>query len=146
MSTEALVVHRVPGRCRLRLPHMRGDRDFFERLRHELGEQTPGTEVRINATTGTVLMTGAVSSLEDLRHFGRERGWFDLSVDGSASRERHAATVLRTRISGEHARHYLITALLALAILQVARGQVLVPAASLLWYAFDMSSWPARAA
>ena len=147
MSTEALVVHRIPGRCRLRLPHMRGDANFFERLRQELAEQAPGTRVRFNAATGSVLMTGGgVSSLEDLQRFGRERGWFELSLDESGEGAPHAATVLRANFSSEEARRYLTFAFLALAILQVARGQVLVPATSLLWYAFDMSTWHARSA
>lgn len=140
MTTSAQVVHYVPGRCRMRLPGMRGEADFFARLRADLLQEITESRVRVNALTGSVLVEGHATSLGELERIGRERGWFDLSV--AEDREWAAPTAA----TGEATRRALMTVFLLLAVLQIARGQVLVPATSLLWYAFDMSTWSLRSA
>ena len=146
MSAQASVVHYVPGRCRLRLPHMRGDTDFFDRLRGALAGQYPDSAVSVSAVTGSVLMAGVPASLDDLREFGREHGWYELAAGEDQGSAINGDPVGLSGISRDDARRYMILAFLALAVMQVARGQILVPATSLLWYAFDMTSWPSRAA
>lgn len=140
MTTCAQVLHYVPGRCRMRLPGMRGETEFFTRLRSDLLRELAGSRVTANALTGSVLVEGTGLNLGDLERVGRDRGWFDLSVSAGAE----AAAI--KALTGEAARRALMAAFLILAVLQIARGQVLVPATSLLWYAFDMSTWSLRSA
>jgi len=140
MTTSAHVVHYVPGRCRMRLRDMRGETDFFARLESDLARELAGSRVAANALTGSVLIEGEHTRLGDLERVGRERGWFDLSVAAGTGEAAMSA------LSGEAVRRSLVTVFLLLAVMQIARGQVLVPATSLLWYAFDMSTWSLRSA
>ena len=139
MTTSAQVVHYLPGRCRLRMPGMRGEADFFARLKSDLLCEFTDSRVTVNALTGSVLVEGKATNLGELERLGQERGWFELSVAECAADESTVPT-------GEAARRAMMAAFLVLAVLQIARGQVLVPATSLLWYAFDMSTWSLRSA
>lgn len=142
MSTEAQVVHIVASRCRLRLPHMRGDSVFFERLRHDLAEHAGGAEISVNATTGSVLLSGDGLSIDDIRAFGRDRGWFEIVEPDSTSRVQAGADPVADRIDAKSVRYVLTGLFLTLAAVQVMRGQVLVPATSFLWYALAANALP----
>lgn len=144
MSTEAQVVHVVATRCRLRLPHMRGDTVFFERLRHDLAEHAQGAEISVNATTGSVLLSGTGFSVDDIRVFGRDRGWFELCDSSSAPRPKAKSRPLAERLDTPTTRYALTGLFLTMAVVQFMRGQVLVPATSFLWYALAANALPAE--
>lgn len=136
MSIEAEVVHRIPGRLRLRLPAMRGDAGFFDRLRADFDAALPDHEIVVSVTTGSVLITGAECPFAEVGRIGRERGWFELGDVESGGRTGPPSA----SAPGYDARSTTILLLLLLASVQILRGQVLVPATSLLWYAYAIAA------
>jgi hypothetical protein len=136
MNIEAQVVHRIPGRLRLRLPAMRGDAGFFDRLRADFDAALPDHEILVSATTGSVLITGAECPFAEVERIGREHGWFELGDFDSGDRPGTASAAA----PGYDARSTTIFLLLLLASVQILRGQVLVPATSLLWYAYAVAA------
>jgi hypothetical protein len=136
MSVEALVAHRLPGRLRLRLPLMRGDAAFFEQLRADIGARLTDVLVRVNARSASVLVTGPESSVARIEALAREQAWFDV-VDGYGG----LYGSMPASMPGDAGhRPALIALLLALAAVQILRGQIMVPAATLLWYAYAVDA------
>ena len=131
MTVEARVVHRVAGRLRMRLPQMRGDTVWFEALGRTLAAALPDCAVAVNAATGSVLMTGRVPEPDTLRRLGQSTESFDLcrprATGDSGQRD--------VSLSAADLRRLSTIVFLILAAVQVARGKVMVPAASFLWYA-----------
>ncbi len=142
MSTEALVVHCAGQRCRLRLPHMRGDSAFFDRLRHDLAEHTKGANVTVNSTTGSVLLRGERLSIAEIRAFGKERGWFDLIERKPQTDDPPPTGASGDSVNSRSVRYALTGLFMLLAAVQVMRGQILVPATSFLWYALAANALP----
>ena len=138
MLPEARLVHAIPGRMRLRLPAMRGDDPYFYRLREALLEQAPGAAISISPTTASILVEDAELSPHDLARLARERGWFTLIMKRDAGTEQPLSAGMTGLLGASGATPSLVAILVALAILQVARGHVMVPALSLLWFAFEL--------
>jgi len=136
----AQVVHAAAGRIRLRVAAMRGDAAFFSRLAAAIEGAGVGN-VHANAVTGSILIEGCTTSVEELNALARERGWLQV-----ADAPESAAAILEPAL-----RQWQQTALprltrvlpavvLALAAVQAGRGRLLPPAMSLLLYALDASS------
>jgi hypothetical protein len=124
---------------RLRLPAMRGDDPYFHRLREALLEQAPGAEVSVSPRTASILVEDAELRPRDLARLAREHGWFTLVGKPAAGRDRPPlSSGITDVLDASRATPSLVAILVALAILQVARGQVMVPALSLLWFAFEL--------
>ena len=142
MTTEAFVVHHIPGRCRLRLPGMRGDGVFFEQLAQDLEATFDGCKVAANAVTGSLLLQGDVPAIDVLRDTGRQAQWFELQEGQHLGWKR--ALESAELFEGDDLRDYLAAAFLALAAVQVLRGQIMVPATSFLMYALAASAISSR--
>jgi hypothetical protein len=125
---------------RLRLPAMRGDDPYFHRLREALLEQAPGAAVSVSPRTAGVLIEDTELRPRDLARLAREHGWFTMVSKHGADRQRPPplAAGLTDLLGASGATQSLAAILVALAILQVARGQVMVPALTLLWFAFEL--------
>jgi hypothetical protein len=148
MPPLAHAVHRARGRLRLRVPGLRYDRDFFAGLCERL-QALPGVaEVVANPdTAGVLIFLDPGSDLDPLALIG-ESGLLDLvdeapilspSLTGIRRATDRLDRVLAGATSGLGDLRTLTFALLvALALRQAVRGEVLAPAASLLWYAFDL--------
>lgn len=132
MTESAELVHAVPGRVRLRVPGRRGDRAFLERLGESL---RPLGRVRVNPLTGSVLVEGRPSlSWREVADLGGKAGLVDLRPAPAAAPEPEG---IGLQAAGA-------LALVVLAIVQIARGQVLGPASNLLWYALELIREPQR--
>lgn len=140
----ARLVHRLPGRLRLRVEARRGDREWLDRLALDLAQVEGVRGVETNASTASLLVrhdgpTGAL--LERIRGLGLVR-LDTLEPSEPPMRERLAGRLARLdRDLARATRGELdlegaaLLGLLLLALVQAARGRLVGPALSLLWYA-----------
>jgi hypothetical protein len=136
---EARIEHRLPGRMRLRLPGMRGDRDYFSEMRDALSAVSGIGVVTVAPETASILLEDVTLGDDALEHMARELGWFTIRSSPGRARRVPAAHAAQTgRASGivGELRPSLVLILLGLAIVQAARGHLMVPALSLLWFAY----------
>jgi hypothetical protein len=129
MIPAAELVHAAPGRIRLRIPERKGDDDWFADTRRAIN-QFPGI-VRVigNSATGSFLIRGKDLAVRQIPEVGEERGWF--AVRDPARSGGAAADALAS----------LAPVFLGLAVIQAVRGQIMVPAISLAWYALEIVRW-----
>lgn len=140
----ARLVHRLPGRARLRIEGRRGDVAWFDRLTLELALVEGVRAVEANPRTGglLVLHDGPLEPiLQHLQTAGLvaadplargERPFRDRLVERLGRLDRAMVRASEGELDGRGA---LLLALLGLALLQAVRGQLAGPALSLLWYA-----------
>jgi len=147
--TVAHVVHQLPGRLRLRIPEHRKDEAFFDSLAGRLREIEDIISVSRDALTASLLIHHQVpedriwSFLEELLELTLQPApatatAYSLSsvgagiqaVNHSLQRASGGATDLRT---------LLFLLLVGLAIRQILRGQIMIPATGLLWNAFELA-------
>lgn len=160
---SAFVVQELPGRLRLKIPEKRGDQAYFARLAAQLGEDRHIGQVRGNARTGSLLILHppAIVAADLIARSERlglvfpaqrlvpvRQSLFEYVSAGVKVCDRRLASVSRGFIDLPSA---ILLGLLILALRQAARGDILVPAFSLLWYASglvapDKVKEPSRAA
>jgi hypothetical protein len=155
MTPKAYILHQVPGRIRLRVKEKRQDWSYFEEARRRLESLSGIAEVRVNATTGTILLLHPQRPFGTLEPQLRGLELFDLR-EGSEPETPALAPVLKgistvgQAIDGETSgsidlRTLLFVALVLLAVRQMMRGDLLGPALPLLWNALEMILRPAPA-
>lgn len=144
MLADARIVHELPGRLRLRFEARRGDEVFFTRLSSEL-RQCPGIlDVRPNPVTASLLILHATDT-QAIGRYAREHGLFGMGPAaraevqaqlraGMAQLNRTAQALTGASMNMDA---LLVIVLTALAIHQMVEGNIMVPAASLLWYAYN---------
>jgi len=94
---------------------------------------------RVSPSTGTVLIrSDAPLDFEALASSAREAGLFELR-GGAPAASRSMADPFGELARSPHAARALMGLLLAMSVIQISRGQIMAPAASLLWYAFDVA-------
>ncbi len=155
---EAGLTHLVAGRLRVKLPARRRDAAFFADLSRRLAQCDGVREVHVNPLTGSVLVLHATTP-EAIAAYATEHGLFSLQLDPVSSDKTFFARAYAlvsdrparpTRRAGgvpeeerERIRASRLSATLAgLGTLQTVRGQVMAPAITLFWYAYD--AWRAR--
>lgn len=144
-TPSAYLSHAISGRVRIKIPARRRDEAYFVALSEALLGGCPGVHaVNFNALTASVLIEHA-GPLPPLAAFGSGKGLFVLET--AAPPVRAVGPALRTaaldldrevrRTAGGALDLWtlLALALLALAGVQMRRGQVLPPALSLAWQA-----------
>ncbi len=146
MPTNARVCHSTPGRLRIRIETRRRDDAFFHQLAESLARVPGVLRVDANPLTATVLVFHSLESAILVREIGA-RGCAFPSTDepklGAAeqifnSSRPCAAVGLRAAGISADTRALAILALFGMAIHQAIEGNVMVPAVSLLWYAFNL--------
>jgi len=152
MLPEAYITHVAKGRVRIKIPSRRGDRAFFSALKDKLPELSsiPGVQrIEMNPTTGSVLVIHHLDlKPSDLMMMGgvlEQRGLFKLGatdLPGTSISQNIAGTFQKVnqRIAdftkGEIDLPSLaVLGLLGIGLVQIGRGQVMIPAISALWYA-----------
>ena len=145
----ASICHASPGRLRLRVPGRRGDETYFERARDHLESLDGVKTLRVNPLTGSIIIEHDNLSIDALHDSAGRAGLFELQQDNvtrePAAPSSPAMTVFgvtglsRLLPSMGETRNLLALVLVAMALLQLYRGRVMVPAMSLLWYAFELS-------
>lgn len=147
-AEPARLVHRLPGRVRLKVDGRRGDRDWFDAVALELALVETIRSVEANPLTGSLLIhhEGPLERLVDElagRGLVRVEPLEPREVPLPHRLAERAAVVdagLRRATAGElDLRGAALLGLLALAIVQAARGQLAGPAVSLLWYASSLA-------
>ena len=150
---NARVRHLLPGRVRLKVPARHRDAAFFDDAARRLAQCAGVTEVRANPLTGSLLVFHT-TTLQAINAYASQHGLFflralaaataDVSDDTAPPRRRgRAAGAPRIAIEQADRRALALSASLAgLGTLQTMRGELMAPAATLFWYAFD--AWRAR--
>lgn len=147
MSDTAYLVHRAPGRLRLRLPGMRGETPFFRELVARIRQLEDIEAVRANPDTGGVLILhrretqeavlarlASALSLSDEDYVPPSA--FSRAVAGLGQLDE---VIARETRGGSSLSSVVFLLLVGMALVQLARGQVMAPASSLLWYALDLT-------
>lgn len=150
MSHEAVLVHSVPGRLRLKITAARGDVEYFRKLTEGLLALPGVTEVHAREITGSILIGHPWRSSEPLAIFGRDSGLFELkelalepiAQQATVRVQRLHERMMRLTRGEVGIRSAALVALMALGLAQTARGQFLAPASSLLWYALQLAGIP----
>lgn len=146
--TIAYVVHELPERLRIRLPEHRNEPDFFNNLAAQI-EQLEGVEiVRIDALTTSILIEHRMHA-DDLRASLAADVGLELSPHPRSTRYSLAPVTATLSAINKRLRNasdgstdlqaILFVVVVAMAIRQIIKGQIMVPAISLLWYAFELA-------
>lgn len=144
-GVTAHLVHRAPGRYRLRIPRCRGDVAFFETLADVLSAMEEVEAVEANPRTGGVLirhdeldfetLANALEGHAELNEAYVAPSRFSEAVEGLNELD---DWINRKSDGGSTLTSVLFLVLVTLGLAQIARGQILAPATSLLWYALDL--------
>ena len=147
MRPKAYRVHSIPGRIRFKIPERRGDHAFFDEIAELLRRFSTVTKVECNPLTGSLLlhhlgendgepMQAALNALAEIVELelssppvARGLRAEVIEVDQSIQRFTRGALDLSTTTA---------LGLLALAGIQLLRGQQPVIAVSLAWYATEL--------
>jgi hypothetical protein len=151
MPPDAIVVHRLPGRLRLRLTELKNDSAALTDIAAKL-QAIPGVQaVEANVLTGSLLLRYAGPEAAIL-HAAVAQGGFRLTPSGPATPDmrgrldeglRNLSRGLQTVTGGEvDLNGLLVVGLTLLAIQQAIEGNVMVPAAALLWNAYQAARMP----
>jgi hypothetical protein len=149
MSNElpfAFVSHQVDGRVRLRVPDMRRQDEYFQRMRQRLADLPGLRRLTTNTRTGSVLIeySGKLESLDEL---GGRLGLFRIQnrphphsiSEWLYSLTSHPDDLLKRFTDGRIDAAGLTALTLAGAgILQITRGQALPAGWTLLWNATNL--------
>lgn len=149
MIPEARLTHAIPGRFRFKFPVMRRDAHFFAALAEEMPNAPGVTSVRVNAIACSLLIRcDPRVTPEAIAEYAAERKLFVLEPFNSTLLSLLSALMaglgavnrkLRTP-NGERydKRAALLLLLVALAIRQTLRGEIMVPALPLWWNAYTL--------
>jgi len=153
MLPEAYIAHVSQGRMRIKIPSRKGDRTFFSALKDKLPESSeiPGIQrIEMNPTTGSVLVIYdpdyKMPDLTVVTSFLEQQGLFKLGATGNNSEPPVSRNIAKTFqgvnqkltgfTSGEiDLQSLAVLGLLGLGLIQLSRGQVMIPAVSAFWYA-----------
>jgi hypothetical protein len=149
---EAHVVHRLPGRVRLRVPSRRGDRDWFSSAVVELAMARGVLTAKADPRLASLLIhhDGPLQAIAAAAERGGLFRLMDLaprpeSLLGEMQGEAAAWNAGLRRAAGDADLASLAFLGLCLSALwQLARGQILPPAATLAWYAAYLLQATAR--
>lgn len=142
MKLRAEVAHAMPGRLRMRVPGHRGNAELFAQLEQKLAQSQLLERVQVNPVTGSVLLEFEGPHEELLDKLARQLP-FEFEVAGPAApparRPPSAAGLLDPLrlVSGRDIDEMFMTGALfgAVGLVQVLRGQILIPALPAFWYA-----------
>lgn len=128
----ATICHAIRGRLRIRVPGMRGHDAWFQETTAAIARRPEVSAVSANARTGTILMIGRDLEPASLAELARSAGWFELEAPADP------------RTGAAPSARGLAGLMLVLAAVQALRGQVMVPALSLAWFAVELLRWEER--
>lgn len=146
MQPRAYVVHRTRHRVRLRVPDKRADTAWFSEAAARLEEMDWVSRIETGPVSASLVLHCDIADNLDERL--STTGVFEFQAQAPAvppATEQLKAGVsdldraLRESGAGDtNLRSLLFLLMLILAGVQMARGQVMVPAISLLWYAMEL--------
>jgi cation transport ATPase len=151
-AASAVIVHRIPGRIRLRLQGKRSDSDYFETLSEDITGMPGIDAVKVNPMTGSVVIhysgtTDDVLARLEEHHFSianrheiektREKKREKNQQNTSSPNAGYTQPFLLVSDRDINPMFMLGTMLAAFGVIQTFRGKILVPSLSLLWYAME---------
>lgn len=148
-AAVAYLVHRIPGRARLRVPARRNDLAFFNGLAATLAscEGVRGVEVNPRAASVLITHSGGLGPILERAQSGglailADAGVAEPPLAGQLHAQFRDLGARLARASGGQVDLATAAALFFLltGLVQLARGQVLAPAATLFIYASDLLS------
>lgn len=153
MPPTAHIAHLVPGRMRIRVPTKRHDNGYFSQLAQAL-LALPGVDrVEANALTASLLIHHTITP-ERIADFAAEQALCEVVIQGHrlvplsahiADRFQALDSKLSAFTEGTlDVWGTLFLVLVGLGIAQLAKGNILVPATTLLWYALGTLPLPQR--
>jgi hypothetical protein len=143
----AEIVHRIPGRMRLRVPAHQHDNAFFQRAEQTLAGITGIRRVRANPRTGSLLVehdgieTAVLAAARDL-------GLFTAAPPARSMPVPHAnPSTSKGAMLGASPLNLVALGLAGAGVMQLARGEVVGSASENLWnayglYAVTRQRWP----
>ncbi len=145
MIPQAMVVHSVAERVRLRIPAMRGDAAFFTLLHEKLSSCPAVAKVETNPlTAGVLLFLQPGADVRQVGEFGNGQALFELDTPGNdgivamASKGLAETSMQLRTVSGVDLQSLILLGLLGMGFYQLWRGRFLAPATTLLWYAYQL--------
>lgn len=153
---SAFVKHQLPGRVRLKIPQKRGDVNYFDRLAGIFSKFLGITELKLNPSAASILISHRIDlPFQNIVEFAETRNLFSLRENPedhdsivipnlpittltSAGLSRVDNALLDFSQGRLDARSLLFMALIGLAIHQATRGNIMVPALTLLGYAVEL--------
>lgn len=156
MAVAAHIVHHIPGRVRLRVPHRRDHHGFFAEVHQRLETCPNVTGISTNPATASILVRykgelaevlgqAAAVGIHELLEMNDGLPPVPQVVGALLGRLAHADSQITERTSGSlDGRSTVLLVLIAAGIVQLLRGQVLGPAMPLLWYAAQAIGLPTR--
>jgi hypothetical protein len=147
-AAGAVIVHRIPGRIRLRVQDKRGDPDYFATLSEDITGMPGIYAVKVNPMTGSVVIhysgttDGMLAQLEEhhlsiANRHEMEKKQEKNQQNTSPPPNRHTQPFLLVSDRDINPMFMLGTVLAAFGVVQTFRGKILVPSLSLLWYAME---------
>ncbi len=149
MTARAYLSHIATGRIRLKIPAKRGNEEYFQALKTALAARSEVDEVQVSARTGSVLILHRGSlDLAALAQQAEGQGWFQLdptlpvpeSLNSLIRRQIDQVDALMRRFSGSRLDNpsLIFLAFAVLAVRQIAKGHIAPPAATTLWYMYEL--------
>ncbi|WP_031432449.1 HMA2 domain-containing protein [Methylomarinum vadi] len=153
---SAFVKHQLPGRVRLKIPEKKGDFRYFDRVADVFAGSQGITQLQLNPPAASVLISHRDDiSFQHIVEFAENNGLFRLTEKpedyepltlpnlpiatlSSIGLDRVDDSLLNLSKNRLDNRSVLFLTLIGLAIHQIARGNIMAPAASLLWYALEL--------
>jgi hypothetical protein len=136
--TDAVIVHQLPGRIRLRIPAMRGDANYFSALATSLGHAPNVQQVKTNPATASVVVQfegDAERILEQMHELGLEP---EIRKSMNEITKRTGIGPVRL-VSGRDINPMFMagSALALLGLVQTFRGKIVVPSVTAFWYTLE---------
>lgn len=139
---EAHLCHLTPQRARIRIPSRRGERRFFIDLANELKSCPAIRALDVNSATGSVLLINLEGiALDQISGYAEDKQLFRLTSPGPmmetiTDNVRRLDGAIRSLAGGEvDLASVGFVTLAGMGLYQLARGQILAPAVTVLWYA-----------
>lgn len=156
MLPDAYITHAIQGRVRIRIPDRKGDAAYFSSLRDKLAalSELPGIQrVEANPMTGSILVThtfdpqtldlGLVAQYSEFNNLFRLRTTAQPdppSASGSLNKSPRKGNGNGGGLTGGDIDGGMlaILGLLGIAVIQLSRGNIMIPAISAVWYAYSL--------
>ena len=148
---QGYVVHSTPGRCRIKIPAKRNDKDYFDALKNAVSTQAGVTQVEINPVTAAILVVynQTLINQEQITEYLRSQGQFQPGTEeqiptttlwekANAALEALDRQLLQGTAGQIDVRSLLFVVLVVSAIRQLRQGAVFGPSATLFWYALGL--------
>lgn len=146
MSASGVLVHRLPGRVRVRIDGRRGDPKYFTDLSEDIS-RLPGVDrVKANPSTASVVIEFSETTENLMQQLHDNNLSVDLPVEsrdtpaGQARQDAERASTHPFHLVSNRELNpmFMLGAVFAvLGVVQTFRGKILVPSLSVLWYAME---------